>query len=197
MAKKHKKREGMFAVLFCGVLGILLAWITSDMKGIPWAYGILKNTGLWIFIASVTAYFGKSKLSGGLSAAALGIGRFLGTFFRGLVLHQSISSGMPIYELLFCVILGLIGVLAYSCHEDGWIGALCGSIPVSFILAEGYPAIYSRSVALIFDIVVAVFLYFIVLKGVKRRSIAIPFVALFTFLLIHFEVLSQMAGVYL
>ena len=196
LARYSRNRENIFPALFSLVLGVLLAWITFDMVGIPAAYGILKNTGLWVAVASLIAYFGRTAVGGAISAVALGLGRFLALVTRPFIMEQSMP-GMPLYHLVFCVMLGLIGFLAYSAHENRWVGALCGAVPVAFLLSEGYPALYSRSTALIFDIVMAVFLFFIILRGSERRLRSIPFIIAFSFLLIHFNVLAQMTGVYL
>ena len=184
-------------MLFCLVLGILLSWISYDMTAMPAAYGVLKNTGLWVFAGAAAAYFSRSKESGALSAGFLGIGRLAGTFLRPLILGQGSANENMIFYFVFAVMLGLIGYVSHCSREAGWTGALCGAIPVSYLIAEGFPAVYSRSFSLIFDMIMAGFLFFIIFRDSERRIRSLPFIMIFSFLMIRFDVISGISGVYL
>ena len=62
------------------------------------------------------------------------------------------------------------------------------------MIAEGYPAFYSRSYALIFELILACVLYLILARGRDKRLMGLPFVIVFACALIYFDAFNRIFG---
>ncbi len=198
MAKTKKKSKSQdydkVFMMFSLVLGMLFGWISADSAGVPYVSEVLANVGIWMFTASLISIYSKT----GIQAILHNIIFYAG----GIVMyaaHMTFLSGMPdfrflIYRCVLAFIGSLIGFITWNALQPQWLGAISGAVPVSLILAEGFPIIYSRSAVLAFDVVLAVALFFILLRGRERKLMAIPFVLAFTFAGVYFDIFSKLFG---
>lgn len=198
MAKTKKSgRAGDYDkvfMMFSLVLGMLFGWISADSAGVPYVVEVLANVGIWIFTASLIAIYSKTGVQAivhNMIFYAGGIGMYAA--------HMTFLSGMPdfrflIYRCVLAAIGGLMGFVTWNALQPQWLGAISGAVPVSLILAEGFPIIYSKSVVLAFDVVLAATLFFILLRGRERKLMAIPFVLVFTFACVYFDIFSKLFG---
>lgn len=195
MANRRKtgKKQNVIYILFSLVLGMLLSWLSGDLTQLPIVYGILNNLGIWVVVISLLAYFSSTAFVGGLASLA-----FIGGSIIATVLRTVIDGGWVVTtvvsHLLLCIMAGLLGFIVWYSREKQWLGALCGSIPVSVLIGEGYPIIYSKSAVLGFDIVAAVFLYIFLLKGRDRKLMALPFILIMVALIIYFDPITRILG---
>lgn len=197
MAKGRSKRGNgnTIYVLFSIVFGMLLGWLSGDMSELIVVDAVLKGFGIWIFFASLLAFYNKTAVYAALSSMCFGLGAAVAKVLRMSLEGLSVDGSWILYRLILCVILGLIGFLAWHSNDLKWRGALCCSIPISLLVAEGFPLIYSKSMALGMDIVFAVILYILLLKTNEKRLMAIPFILVFSFLMIYFQIFSKVMGV--
>lgn len=195
MAKKRKtgKKQSIIYILFSLVLGMLISWLSGDLTQLPIVYGILNNLGIWVVIISMLAYFSNTAFLGGIASLSLVAGSIIATVLRSVIDGGWVVSTL-VNNLLLCVMAGLLGFIVWYSREKQWLGALCGSIPVSVLIGEGYPIIYSRSAVLGFDIVAAVVLYILLLKGRDRKLMAIPFILIMVALIIYFDPITRILG---
>lgn len=195
MAKANRqKTNDIIFLLLALVLGLLLGWVTVDLTGHPAVYGILRQIGLWVFATGLFSLFART----GLLAAGSGFGLMLGVKAAGL-LHLALAGTAHlgfwvVTDLIFCLLMGIVGFIAYSAREKRWLGALCGSIPVSLLVAEMYPRYGQITTPLLVEGVAAVVLFVVLLKGKERRLMALPFLLVISFLLCYFDVLGRLPG---
>ena len=102
--------------------------------------------------------------------------------------------GQVVYWIIFAAIGALIGFIDWHAGDKEWLGAGCAALPISLLIAEGYPIYHSMSVSLGFDIVCAIILYILLAPGKKSKLMALPFIMAFTFALVYFDVFSKIFG---
>ena len=73
--------------------------------------------------------------------------------------------GQVVYWIIFAAIGALIGFIDWHAGDKEWLGAGCAALPISLLIAEGYPIYHSMSVSLGFDIVCAIILYILLAPG--------------------------------
>ena len=188
-----KKKNDMIFVLFSLVLGLLMGWLARDLtSGV--AHAVVANIGIWVFVSALLSVY---------SPQAFRAAVHVFVFFAGVVgayhahcwlLKEAVSVEEILYRLLGGLIGALIGFLVWHSQDREWMGAACSAVPVSLLLAEGYPIYHSRSVSLLLDIVFAVVLYILLAPGRNQKLMALPFIIVFTFALVYFDVFSQIFG---
>lgn len=197
LAKGRGKRGSgnTIYVLFSIVFGMLLGWLSGDMSALVVVDAILKGFGIWIFFASLLAFYNKTSVFAAISSLCFGLGATLAKVLRWYLEGVSLDGSWILYRLILCILLGMIGFLAWHSNDLRWRGALCCSVPISLLVAEGFPLIYSKSVALGMDFVFAAIIYVLLMKSNEKRLMSIPFILVFSFLMIHFEIFSKVMEV--
>lgn len=191
-SKSHDKNKVF--LMFCAVLGMLLGWIASDNTGIPFVEGVLDSVGIWIFTASLVAAGSERGPVAVINNLAFYVCAILAFALHGMLAVASLGAGFLVYRTVLAALGSLIGFITWNSSQDQWLGAVSGAVPVSLILAEGFPVIYSRSAVLAFDVVLGVGLFFVLLKGREKKLMAFPFIIIFVFALVYFDAFSKLFG---
>ena len=149
MAKRHSrnKYDVVFA-LFSLVLGMLMGWLAYDLGGSGVVGAIIANSGLWIFVSALLAYYSQSGLGAALNAFLYFAGVVLAYYTHFALAGGDIALGTFIRPLIFAAIGALLGFITWHAGAKEWLGAICAAVPVSLLIAEGYPIYHSRSMSL-------------------------------------------------
>lgn len=189
----RNKYDIVFA-LFSLVLGMLMGWLAYDLSGSGVVGAIIANIGIWLFTSSLLAYYSQSGLAAALNTFLYFVGVIAAYYAHYVLAGGSIGFGTLLTPLVFAAIGALIGFITWHAGAREWLGALCASVPISLLLAEGYPIYYSRSISLAFDIVCAIVLYVLLCNGKMQRLMALPFIIVFVFALVYFDAFARIFG---
>ncbi len=195
MAKRHSKNkyDTIFA-LFSLVLGMLMGWLSYDLGGSGVVGAIIANWGLWIFTSALLAYHSQSGFG-----AAVNTFLYYGGVIAAYYTHFALAGGtigldMFIRPLILAAIGAILGFITWHAGAREWLGAVCAAVPISLLIAEGFPIYYSRSMSLAFDIICAVALYLILCRSKVQRLMALPFIIVFVVALVYFDAFAKIFG---
>lgn len=195
MAKRHSKNkyDTIFA-LFSLVLGMLMGWLSYDLGGSGVVGAIIANWGLWIFTSALLAYHSQSGFG-----AAVNTFLYYGGVIAAYYIHFGLAGGtigldMFIRPLILAAIGAILGFITWHAGAREWLGAVCAAVPISLLIAEGFPIYYSRSMSLEFDIICAVALYLILCRSKVQRLMALPFIIVFVVALVYFDAFAKIFG---
>lgn len=196
MKKGNSKRKNdVIFILFSLVLGLFMGWSSKDLAGLETAGAVIENMGIWVFVSTLLAVYTPEAVRGALHAFIYFAGVISGYFGHILLL----SGDLPqLHVLLRCLILaaagGIVGFISGNCRGREWIGAVCTAVPVSLLIAEAYPIYRGFSIAPGLDIIFAVILYILMAPGKMQKLMALPFIIVFVFALVYFNVFSRIFG---
>lgn len=195
MAKRHgKNKYDVIFALFSLVLGMLMGWLAYDLSGGGVIGAIIANAGLWIFTSALLAYYSQSGLGAALNTFLYFIGVVLAYYTHFALAGGTIGMGTFIRPLFFAAIGALLGFITWHAGAKEWLGAVCAAVPISLLIAEGYPVYYSRSFSLLFDMICAIVLYILLCNGKVQRLMALPFMIIFVFALVYFNAFARIFG---
>lgn len=197
MKKNTSKRNAIVFILFCLVLGMLLGWIAKDLMGNRIIGAIITNMGVWVFISAIIAVYTTDAPKAALHVFVFFAGVIAAFYTHTALLGGEVTVRLILYWGVLALVGAAIGFLDWHSSNKEWVGAICGSVPVSLLLAEAAPIYQTRSVSLYFDAVCAVALYIILLSGKMKRLMALPFILIFTVALVYFDILSRVLGLVL
>ena len=189
----RNKYDIVFA-LFSLVLGMLMGWLAYDLSGSGIIGAIVTNAGVWIFTAALLAYYSQSGLGAALNTFLYFAGVVLAYYTHFALTGGAIGVGTFIRPLIFAAIGALLGFITWHAGAKEWLGAVCAAVPISLLIAEGYPIYYSRSVSLALDIVCAIILYILLCNGKVQRLMALPFIIIFVIALVYFDAFTRIFG---
>ena len=195
MARGHSrnKYDVVFA-LFSLVLGMLMGWLAYDLGGSGVIGAMIANWGIWIFTAALLAYHSQSGLGAALNTFLYFVGVVLAYYTHYALAGGDIGIGTFIRPLILAAIGALLGFLTWHAGAREWLGAICAAVPISLLIAEGYPIYHSRSVSLAFDIIFAIILYLLLCNGKVQRLMALPFIIIFVVALVYFDAFAKIFG---
>lgn len=123
------------------------------------------------FVAMLVAYYAYSML-------------LFSTFNRYYFLAWTVAS----------LISPLCAVIAWYARGHGWAAAICASMPIALLLAEGYPFIYTRSIPLGFDILAAAILFMLLTTSTAQKMRVLLLSGIAFYLFITLDVVSRLFG---
>lgn len=189
-----KRKNNIVFILFCLVLGMLMGWLSKDLAGSGVIGAIISNIGIWVFVSALLAVYTPEAVRAALHVFIYFIGVIAAYYTHLFALGGAVDMGQVLYWVIFAAIGALIGFIDWHSAAKEWLGAACAAVPISLLLAEGYPIYHSLSVSLGFDIVCAVLLYLLLAPGKNQKLMALPFIIVFTFALVYFDVFSRIFG---
>lgn len=195
MAKRHSKNkyDTIFA-LFSLVLGMLMGWLSYDLGGSGVVGAIIANWGLWIFTSALLAYHSQSGFGAAVNTFLYYAGVIAAYYTHFALAGGTIGLGMFIRPLILAAIGAILGFITWHAGAREWLGAVCAAVPISLLIAEGFPIYYSRSMSLAFDIICAVALYLILCRSKVQRLMALPFIIVFVVALVYFDAFAKIFG---
>ncbi len=188
-----KKKDQIVFLLFCLVLGMLMGWISKDLAGSGVIGAIISNIGIWVFVSSLIAVYSPEAVRAALHVFVYFVG-VIGAYYAHLFALGMNMTGNVLYWLVFAAIGALIGFIVWHSGDKEWLGAGCAAVPISLLLAEGYPIYHSLSISLGFDIVCAVLLYILLAPSKNQKLMMLPYIIVFTFGLVYFGVFTRIFG---
>lgn len=197
MAYRNKSTNAGYEItytLFALVLGMFMAWITGDIGGRGIFGSVLSHYGIWIFASSLIGYYSRDTLRSGISVFAYCAGAVLAYTVCVYLASGGVDLRLFVYRIILSVIGALIGIISFNARQREWIGGICGAAATSLLVAEGYPAFYSRSFVLILDLIMACVLYLLLVRSRDKRLMGLPFVIIFSFALIFFDAFNRIFG---
>lgn len=189
-----KKKFDIVFILFSLVLGMLMGWVSKDLESGKIIGAIIRNLGVWVFVSSLLAAWSQDAVAAALNVLIYFVGVIGAYYAHAVLLGESLVFGTVLYWLLFGAMGALVGFIVWNSWGKEWVGAICAAVPISLLIAEGYPVYHSMAWSLIFDIVCAVILYVVLAPGKMQKLMALPFIIIFTFALVYFGVLSRVFG---
>lgn len=189
-----KRNNDIVFILFCLVLGMLMGWVSKDLGGDGAIGAIIKNLGIWVFVSSLISIYTPQASRAAIHVFVYFVG-VIGAYYT----HYALVGGQVemksiFYWLILAVAGALVGFITWHSGAKEWMGAVCASVPISLLLAEGYPIYHSRSISLALDIVCAIVLYVLLAQGKNKKLMAIPFILIFTVALAYFDVFEKLLG---
>lgn len=189
-----KRKNNIVFILFCLVLGMLMGWLSKDLAGSGAIGAIISNIGIWVFVSALIAVYSPEAVRAAVHVFIYLIGVIAAYYTHLFALDNGAVMGSLIYWFIFAAIGALIGFIVWHSGDKEWLGAACAAVPISLLLAEGYPIYHSLSVSLGFDIVCAVLLYILLAPSKNQKLMAMPFIIVFTFALVYFDLFSRISG---
>ena len=189
-----KKKDNIIFMLFCLVLGMLMGWLAKDLAGNGVIGAIISNIGIWVADSALIAVYSPEAVRAAVHVFLYFIGVIAAYYTHLFALGGRVDMGQVVYWIIFAAIGALIGFIDWHAGDKEWLGAGCAALPISLLIAEGYPIYHSMSVSLGFDIVCAIILYILLAPGKNQKLMALPFIMAFTFALVYFDVFSKIFG---
>lgn len=189
-----KRKNNIVFILFCLVLGMLMGWLSKDLAGSGAIGAIISNIGIWVFVSALIAVYSPEAVRAAVHVFIYFVGVITAYYTHLFALGSRVDMGQVLYWVIFAAIGALIGFIVWHSGDKEWLGAACAAVPISLLLAEGYPIYHSLSVSLGFDIVCAIILYILLAPGKNQKLMAMPFIIVFTFALIYFDLFSRIFG---
>lgn len=180
--------------LFSLVLGMLMGWMSYDLSGYGFIGGLIVNIGLWVFVSALLAYYSQSGLGAALNTFLYFAGVILFYYLHVMAAGGNVGIWTIIRPLIFAAIGAFVGFIVWHSGAKEWLGAICAAVPISLLIAEAYPLINGLAWVLLFDVVCAVILYVLLCNGKVQRLMALPFIIIFVFALVYFDVFSWIFG---
>jgi hypothetical protein len=176
----------LFVLIFGAILGFLAKYVDGSVVG-----QIGSELGIWIFVATTVGAWSRSP-----RAAALHVFVFFVSMLCVYYLYEMNLFGFfPTRYFLawgclaICSPIG--GYVVWFSRGKGWIAALCASIPISLLLAEGYSFIYFFSIPRGFDLFLAVLLFvFLPIRGLQHIRI-LPIVVVLFLVISQFHLIDR------
>lgn len=195
MKKSYGKRKNdMVFILFSLVLGLLMGWVAKDLENGSVAGAIIHNLGIWVFVSALLAVYSQDGFRAALHVFVYFCGVISAYFAHLYLLGGTVTGRILIYWLIFAAIGALAGFICRNATQKEWLGAACAAVPISLLVAEAYPIYRGWQISLIFDVLCAVILYLLMATGKVQKLMVLPFVIVFTFALVYFDVLSRIFG---
>lgn len=171
-----------------------MGWLSKDLAGSGAIGAIISNIGIWVFVSALIAVYSPEAVRAAVHVFIYFIGVIAAYYTHLFALGNGAVMGSLIYWVIFAAIGALIGFIVWHSGDKEWLGAACAAVPISLLLAEGYPIYHSLSVSLGFDIVCAVLLYILLAPSKNQKLMAMPFIIVFTFALVYFDLFSRIFG---
>lgn len=197
-------KQIILKVLLVFALGMLLGFIakysdtvpSNSLMGSIWhtVSNITSELGIWVLLATIMATWSNNPRIGAIKVFA---------FFSGMLLVYYIYSMIlfgffPIYYFNrwggIALASPIVAYIVWFSRGNGWIAALCASMPIGLLVSQGYPFFYMFTTDLGFDVFSAIIL-FLILPMNKRQWLRIFILTLFIVLILrNSRILSYIFG---
>ncbi|HWQ41701.1 MAG TPA: hypothetical protein VN456_06650, partial [Desulfosporosinus sp.] len=95
---------------------------------------------------------------------------------------------------IFALFSSIGAYIVWYARGNGWIAALCGALPIAFLLAEGHSFYYYPAVTQGFDLFFALILFVILPTNKLQHLHLIPFVAFVFIMLLQSHLITIVFG---
>jgi hypothetical protein len=168
----------------CG--GVLLGILSKGFDGVSIIGDVTTEIGVWIFLASIIALISHNPISSAINTILFFLAMLAAYYLYGHFVLGFFPQAYFRMWLLAASLTPFGGFLLWFAHGNGWFSAVVAALPISVLLAHGYPVWYTHKVTLFMDIVFAVVLVFVLPTTSKQRLYAslfsLPIAVAFYFL---------------
>ncbi|MBU3146990.1 hypothetical protein [Clostridium sp. CF012] len=197
-------KQIILKVLVIFALGMFLGFIAKYSDTIPsnglmgsvWhtVSNITTRLGIWVLLATIIAAWSNNPRIGAIKVFA---------FFSGMLLVYYIYSMrlfgfFPTYYFIrwggIALASPIAAYIVWFSRGNGWIAALCASMPIGLLVSQGYPFFYMFTMTLGFDIFSAIILFLILPMNKKQWLRIFMLTLLIVFILRNSRVLSYIFG---
>lgn len=180
--------------LAAALLGVAMGFLAKALDNVPVIGEIGTNLGVWIFTAALIAAYSPAR-----RAAALRVFLFFAGMLAAYYLHSRLAEGFfPMrYALtwgIFALLSPVCAVIAWFGRGRGWIAAVSAALPVALLFTEGYPALYTGSLPLWFDLAAAILLLVYLPPAWRQRFLCAAFAAAFAIAFSKLGLISLLWG---
>lgn len=149
---------------FGALLGLLAKWVDGTPIGI-----IGSELGFWIFVTTLVAVYSPSRMTAGLHAFAFLAGMVVTYYAYSTAIFGFLPRGQFFGWGAITLLAPIGGYTVWHGRGDGWSAALCAALPISVLVAEGYPFVYTYSAPRAFDLAAAALLFILVPRGGAQK----------------------------
>lgn len=193
-------KQTILKVILIFAFGMFLGFIAKYSDTIPsnslmgsiWhtVSNITTRLGIWVLLATIIAAWSNTPRMGAIKV-------FM--FFSGMLLvyyiySMSLFGFFPSYYFIRWGEIALASPIAayivWFSRGNGWIAALCASMPIGLLVSQGYPFYYMFTMTLGFDIFSAIILFLILPMNKKQWLRIFMLILLIVFILRNSRVLS-------
>ena len=197
-------KQIILKVLLIFALGMFLGFIAKYSDTIPsnslmgsiWhpVSNITTRLGIWVLLATIIAAWSNSPRMGAIKV-------FM--FFSGMLLvyyiySMSLFGFFPTYYFIRWSGIALASPIAayivWFSRGNGWIAALCASMPIGLLVSQCYPFFYMVIMTFGFDIFSAITLFIILPMNKKQWLRIFMLTLLIVFILRNSRILSYIFG---
>lgn len=197
---KRVMKLGMYYFIFGIFLGIIAKYsdtVSFNSEGgmvFTIISDITTSIGMWVILATLISVSSRSPKYAAIKVLAFFVGMLLSYYIYSQVLFGFFPT---YYFLRWCAIALVSPIGAYIVwfsRGEGWGPAFCASLPIGFLLTQGYSFFYVFSMVTGFDLFAALFLLVIMTKSKPQYLKVIPIVILIFIILRNTFLLSYLFG---
>jgi hypothetical protein len=174
------------------LLGFVCGIVAKATDSVSIIGDIGTNLGVWVFVATMVAYFSKTRLLAAMNTFLFFIALLAAYYLYAQIAFGFFSHAYFLGWLIVAMVSPIGGLVVWFSRGEGWLAVLCASLPIALLIAEGYPAYYTVQIPLIFDLCCAVILLLVLQKTWRNRGMTFVFSCALAFLIDRFYVLSYL-----
>ncbi len=187
-------QQQLLRVFLALAFGAVMGLVAKGTDGVSVVGDIGTHLGIWVLTATVLAAWSRSP-----QAAALHVFAFFAGMLGAYYAYSTVLFGFfPRYYLAFwggvALLSPIAACVAWYARGNGWPAALCASLPVALLLAEGYPFYYTLGIPQGFACLAAALLFVALPAGWAQRLRTIPFVIVEFLLIRQLGLISRLFG---
>lgn len=188
------KQEQLLRVFLAFTLGATMGLLAKHTDSVSVLGDIGTHLGIWVLVATVLAAWSRSP-----QAAALHVFAFFAGLLGAYYAYSAALFGFfPRHYFLFWGGVALLSPIAacavWYARGDGWLAALCASLPVALLLSEGRAFHYTLAVPQGFACLSALLLWLALPANRAQRLRMIPFVVAVFLLITRLGLTNRLFG---
>ena len=183
------KREVVYSTLVA-VLGFALGFVAKATDSISILGDIGTHLGIWVLVASLIVAFSSAPVIAMINAPLFFLPMLASYYLYGHFVLGFFPKSYFIGWLIVSLLSPLGGLAVWFSRGNGWVAYICAALPVSFLLAEGYPAFYTYRITLILDLFFAAVLLIVLQKTWRSRAFVLALACILTLVFTSLNLLS-------
>jgi len=187
--KANFRRELLFT-LAAAAFGLLLGYIAKAADSVSIIGDIGTELGVWVFIVTMIAAFSLRPLFAAINAPAFLLSMLLSYYLYGQLILGFFPKAYFMGWLVIALISPIGGFVVWFSRGKGIIANICAALPVSVLLACGYPAVYTHNPVYIIELVFAVVMLLVLPKTWKGRAVTTGVAAVFAIIIVQSRLIS-------
>jgi hypothetical protein len=172
------------------ILGLILGVAAKAADGMAVVGDIGTYLGIWAFAASLIAAYSRTPFLAALNTLLFFLALLAAYYIYGSAVLGFFPRSYFLGWLIVAALSPIGGFAVWFSRGRGWFAAICASIPIAVLIAEGYPAYYTYQIPLILDLLYALILGMALPQTWKQKGFVLLAAIAFSFVLTKLHVLS-------